>query len=31
MFEEGKLNMKTPLIHKKCGKDGKKDKMESRV
>ena len=31
MFEEGKLSMKTPLIHKKCGKDGKKDKMESRV
>ena len=31
MFEEGKLSMKTPLIHKKCCKDGKKDKIESRV
>ena len=33
MFEEGNLNMKTPLIAKKCGggKTEKKDKMESRV
>ena len=31
MFEEGNLNMKTPLIAKKCGKPEKKDKMESRV
>ena len=31
MFEEGNLNMKTPLITKKCGKTEKKDKMESRV
>ena len=31
MFEEGNLNIKTPLIAKKCGKSEKKDKMESRV